>query len=95
MLDARGLGARERVSADEALVGADPASSALGGADVRDDALGPGRGERVADALGERADGRGHEHDVGAVDGVRELVRRGVDRAALRARRRARADRCR
>ena len=85
MLDARGLGAGERMAADEALVRARVGEHALGRADVADDAVRPGAAASAsAHRLGERADGRRDEHDVG----VRARRRRyrsaaRVDRAEL------------
>ena len=48
VLDARGLGAGERMAADEALVARRLGEQALGGADVGDHALRPGGGQRGA-----------------------------------------------
>ena len=83
VLHAGGLGAGERVPADEALVGAGVGEHALGGADVADDAVRAGAGEREAHGLTERADGGGDEHDVGAVDGADDVGGLRVDGAEL------------
>ena len=61
-----GLGAGERVAADEALVGVADDERALGRADVGDHAVRRRRRERLADGLGQGADRRRDEHGVGA-----------------------------
>ena len=63
---------------------------ALGRADVGHHAVLAGRRERGADRRRERADRRGDEGGLGAVERGARVRRRAVDRAALRARRRAR-----
>ena len=54
---------------------------ALGRADVGDDAVGAGRGERLRDGTQQLADRGGDEHDLGAGDGVRDVLGLLVDRA--------------
>ena len=67
VLHAGGLGPGERMPADEALVGARVRERALGRADVADHAVRAGaRRAPARTTCGERADGRGDEHDVGA-----------------------------
>ncbi len=70
MLDARALGPRERVPADEALVRGRLGDDPLGGADVGHDAVRAGGCESLRDRLRELSDGRGDEDRVGARDGL-------------------------
>ena len=57
VFDPLGLGPRERVTADEALIGGGVREHALGGADIADDAVRAGGRKRRGDGCGKRADG--------------------------------------
>ncbi len=83
VLDAVRLGARQRVTADEALVGRRVRKQALGRADVGDHAVRWRRGQRLRHDGGQRADGRGGEDGIGAADGLRDALGGAVDRAQL------------
>src|SRR4051812_2831685 len=83
VLDAGGLGARDRMTAHEALVPHVRGYRALRRAHVRDDGLGAGARERLVDDGGQGADGRAGEDGVRAADGIGHRGGLAVDRAAL------------
>ena len=93
MLDARGLGARQRMAADEARVVDRADHRALDRADVGHHAVRPGGGERLADRRRQHLDRSGHEREVRVRDrrlhGVAGLEHRAAgDRRLARSRRR-------
>ena len=84
VLHPRGLGARKRVAADEALIGAERRDYvALGRADVGDDRVGTAGVERRRGQLGQSADGRRAEDHVGALAGLSRRVSGHVEDAQL------------
>ena len=73
MFRAAGLGAADRMAADEAhAVGDGRGDAALGRADVGDRARLGARGERRGHLGDERRDGRGDDGELGALDSVLE-----------------------
>ena len=72
VLDAGGLGAGQRVAADEALVGAAAATARLVEPTSVTTQSGPAAASASRDRRRQRADGRGDEHRLGAVDGLGE-----------------------
>ena len=87
VLDARGLGARQRVAADEALV-AVARRPARAWSSRRRSPRSPAARRRAPrrPSRAQRADGHGDERDVGAVERLGEVVDGHVDRAALQRR---------
>ena len=83
MLDALGLGAGERMAADEALVLDGGDDRALGRADVGDDAVGRRRVENLGDRRGQRAHGGGDHGRVGLGDRLAHGGAGDVDGAAV------------
>jgi hypothetical protein len=82
--DPGGLGAGERVAADEALVVAEGGDQvSLGRADVGDDGLGTGGLERRAAELGQRGDRRRADDDLRPRAGCGDALGPAVDRADL------------
>ena len=82
VLDARRLGAGERMAADEARVGDGGDDRPLGRADVGHDAARAGVRQRLAHGARQRADRRGDERGVRAVQRLRRRRARGVEHTA-------------
>ena len=83
MLDARGLGARQRVAADEALIVDRGHERALGRADVGHHAGRRGGRQRLLHHARQRPHRRGDERRVGALHRLGGGAARHVDRAVL------------
>ena len=83
VLHAQGLGARDRMAADEALVLGGRRNGALRGAHVGHHAIRSGEGQRLGAQLRERAHGRAQERGLRVRQGVRHGRRGTVDRPAL------------
>ena len=84
VVHAGSLGARQRVTADEALVVAEPSDQlALGRAGVGDDRFGTAGGERGLHLLRERRHRRSAEDDLSALARLRERIGDAVDRPQL------------
>ena len=83
VLDAGGLRARDRMAADEALVLDMGGNAALRGADVGDDRLGAGTGQRLVHKGGKRPDGSAGEDRIRARHGLGGGSGRAVDRPSI------------
>ena len=84
VLDPGGLGAGQRVAADEALVAAERGDQlALGRADVGDHGLRAAGRQRRARLLGQRRHRAGAEDELGALAGLRDRAGGAVERAQL------------